>query len=177
MVVSKAQNWRQKSRFRLWRKRRPFWGAILMMLAGLLILWGPTSLLQLAMLPGNSIWAGLLVGALLFVMGLIQLLAPSYALITGAIGIVLSLVSLIVALGGFGIGMLLGIIGGSLGVAWRPVVRPSSPYVYTRPPVHTDGSRSGTGFKQFYQKMNERCKTLWNNLVTRIRTFQARAKS
>lgn len=118
----KARDWRQWSRFRLWRKTRPFWGSILMMLAGFLVLSGPAALLQLAILPGSMLWAGLLVGALLFTMGLIQLLIPSYALITGAIGIVLSLISLIVAAGGFGIGMLLGIIGGALGVAWRPVM-------------------------------------------------------
>ncbi|MBV9614053.1 MAG: hypothetical protein JO031_01195 [Ktedonobacteraceae bacterium] len=177
MAVPKAQSWRLRVRFRMWRKGRPFWGAILMMLAGLLILWGPASLLQLAMLPGNSIWAGLLVGALLFVMGLIQLLAPSYALITGAIGIVLSLISLIVALGGLGIGMLLGIIGGSLGVAWRPVVRPSSLSDYLRPPAPIEGRRNGIDFNLFYQKTKDRSKTLWNNLVAKIRTFQTREKS
>ncbi|HZO71734.1 MAG TPA: DUF6114 domain-containing protein [Ktedonobacteraceae bacterium] len=108
------------SRFRLWRRQRPFAGAILMILAGLLVLWGPVSLMRFALFPGNLIWAGLLVGALLVTMGLIQLFAPSYALITGAIGIVLSLISLIVALGGFGLGMILGLIGGALGVAWKP---------------------------------------------------------
>ena len=123
----KARDWRQWSRFRLWRKTRPFWGSILMMLAGLLILAGPAALLQLALLPGSTLWAGLLVGALLFTMGLIQLLMPSYALITGAIGVILSLISLIVAIGGFGVGMLLGIIGSALGVAWRPVTGPARP--------------------------------------------------
>jgi hypothetical protein len=108
------------SRFRLWRRQRPFAGASLMILAGLLVLWGPASLMRFALFPGNLIWAGLLVGALLFTMGLIQLFAPSYALITGAVGIVLSLISLIVALGGFGLGMILGLIGGALGVAWKP---------------------------------------------------------
>jgi hypothetical protein len=104
-----------------WVRTRPFWGSLLIIAAGLLILIGPASLLRFSLLPGSMLWAGLLVGALLLVMGVIQLLLPSYAVITGAIAIVLSLVSLLVALGGFGIGMLLGIIGGSLGVAWRPV--------------------------------------------------------
>jgi hypothetical protein len=52
-------------------------------------------------------------------MGLIELFAPSHALIAGAIGVVLALVSLITALGGFGIGMLLAVIGSSYAVAWR----------------------------------------------------------
>ncbi|HEX4206619.1 MAG TPA: DUF6114 domain-containing protein [Ktedonobacteraceae bacterium] len=115
-----------RARFRLWRLRRPFWGSILMLIAGALILWGPVSLMRFALFPGNTIWAGLLVGALLFVMGLIQLFAPTYAVITGAIAIVLSLVSLIVAMGGLVIGMLLGITGGALGVAWKANAQPLS---------------------------------------------------
>jgi hypothetical protein len=116
-----ADDWRQWSRFRLWRRTRPFWGSLLIIIAGLLVLWGPIEFLPFAMLPGNSVWAGILVGALLLVMGIIQLLAPSYALITGAIAIVLSLVSLLVAVGGLGIGMILGLIGGAIGVSWRPI--------------------------------------------------------
>jgi hypothetical protein len=122
-------DWRQWSRFRLWRRTRPFAGAILVMIAGLLVLWGPVELLPFALLPGSNIWAGILVGGLLLVMGFIQLLVPSNALVTGAIAVVLSLVSLLVADGGFGIGMLLGIIGGAMGIAWQPVSRsPSRPH-------------------------------------------------
>ncbi|GCE20125.1 DUF6114 domain-containing protein [Dictyobacter kobayashii] len=126
-------DWRQWSRFRLWRKTRPFAGAILIMIAGLLVLWGPVALLPFALLPGSNIWAGILVGGLLLVMGLIQLLAPSNALVVGAIAVVLSLVSLFVAAGGFGIGMLLGIIGGAMGIAWQPVSRSRSRSHYKHP--------------------------------------------
>jgi hypothetical protein len=117
-----VQQWQRWGRFRRWRRSRPFAGSILLILSGLLVLWGPAMLIRLAMLPGSTIWAGILVGALLVIMGVIQLLVPAYSLITGAIGVVLALTSLIASsFGGFGIGMLLGIIGGALGVAWRPV--------------------------------------------------------
>lgn len=109
----------KRSRFYIWRHTRPFWGAVLMIVAGMLVLWGPVGMMSFALLPGSMIWAGVLVGSLLSLMGVLQLLVPSYALMTGAIGIVLAIVSLLVALGGIGIGMLLGIIGGSLSVAWR----------------------------------------------------------
>lgn len=111
--------------FRLWRLRRPFWGSVLMILGGIFILWGPASptVLRFAMLPGSTIWAALLVGALLLVMGVVQMFVPSLSTFTGGVGIVLSIISIIVALGGFVIGMLLGIIGGALGVAWRPNAR------------------------------------------------------
>src|SRR5581483_10374227 len=116
----KNQDWRTWSRFRLWRHQRPFWGAIFMMVAGALVLWGPLIHLPLALIVGMPIWTGLSVGALLFVMGLIQLLSPSHALITGSVGIILSLTSVLVALGGVGIGVFFGIIGSALGIAWRP---------------------------------------------------------
>jgi hypothetical protein len=131
----KNQDWREWSRFRLWRKTRPLWGSILMILAGVLVLWGPVSLIQLAVLPGSTLWAALLVGALLVMMGLIQLLLPSYSVITGAIGLVLSLISLIVALGGFGIGMILGIIGSTIGIAWKPLGKQRRPSTIQFRPV------------------------------------------
>ncbi len=129
-TTKREDNWREWSRFRLWRRTRPFWGAILIMIAGLLVLWGPIELLPFALLPGSNIWVGILVGGILFIMGLIQLLVPSNALVTGSIAVVLSLVSLLVASGGFGIGMFLGIIGGAMGVAWQPASRPRSRFTY-----------------------------------------------
>lgn len=105
---------------RCWCHQRPCWGAFCVLLASLLILWSPGCLLQNGIVPASTLWAGLLVGGLLFAMGLVELLAPSHALVAGAAGVVLSLLSLITALGGFGIGMLLGVIGSSCAVAWKP---------------------------------------------------------
>ena len=101
-----------------------------MLAASLLILWAPVCLLQSGVVPPNTLWAGLLVGGLLFVMGLIELFAPAHALMAGAIGVVLSLISLITALGGFGIGMFLGVIGSSYAVAWRPEKKAGSRPVF-----------------------------------------------
>ncbi len=64
---------------------------------------------------------GILVGAILCALGFIQLLCPYYALPTGILAIICALVSLMAAWGGFGIGMILGIIGGAQGVAWRSI--------------------------------------------------------
>lgn len=110
------QRWQ---RFCQWRNQRPFWGAILMIVAGLLVLWGPLSLFPIIFITGGSIYEGMFVGSLLVLMGILQLLAPSHALITGSVGIILSLASVLVALGGMGIGVFLGLIGSSLGVAWK----------------------------------------------------------
>ncbi|HEY1354565.1 MAG TPA: DUF6114 domain-containing protein [Ktedonobacteraceae bacterium] len=116
-------DWRNWSRFRLWRHTRPFWGSLWMIVAALILLVFPLSLLQFAFLV-NTLWAGLLIGGLLLVMGLVQLFFPLYAIITGSIGIVLALVSFVTnTFGGLALGMLLGIIGCALSIAWRPVPR------------------------------------------------------
>lgn len=116
-------NWQEWSKFRLWRRTRPFWGSVWMIVAALILLAFPLSLLQFAFLM-NNFWASLIVGGLLLVMGLIQLFLPSYAVITGSIGMVLALVSFITnTFGGLALGMLLGVIGCALSIAWRPVKR------------------------------------------------------
>ena len=50
----------------------------------------------------------------LFAMGLVALFAPGHARVAGAIGVILSLVSGMTALGGFGIGINMGIMGVAL---------------------------------------------------------------
>lgn len=117
------QGWDTWSKFHLWRRTRPLWGSLLMLLGSLIMLALPISLLRFAFLL-DSLWASVLVGALLLVMALVQLFVPSYSVLTGSIGIVLSLVSFITSsFGGLVIGMLLGIIGGALSLSWRPVKR------------------------------------------------------
>ncbi len=119
----RLQDWQHWSRFRLWRHTRPLWGSIFMIVAGAVMIVDAAFFLSLAFLV-QSLWPAFLVGGLLLVMGLIQLFLPTYAVITGSIGLVLSLVSLLVAsFGGCGVGMLLGIIGSALSIAWRPVKR------------------------------------------------------
>lgn len=116
-------DWQNWSKFRLWRRTRPFWGSVWMIVAALILLVFPISLLQFAFLM-TTLWASLVIGGLILAMGLIQLFLPSYAVITGSIGMVLSLVSFVTnTFGGLALGMLLGIIGCALSIAWRPVKR------------------------------------------------------
>jgi hypothetical protein len=130
---ARTQDRRVWSRFRLWRKRRPFWGALLLILAGIFVLAGPLSLFPMVMISGGTVTEGLLVGALLVAMGLLQLLSPLHALITGSIALVLSFASVLVALGGYGIGVLFGIVGSALGIAWRPATESSQPIATAQP--------------------------------------------
>lgn len=119
----RLEDWQSWSKFRLWRRTRPLWGSLMMIGAGLIILVGASFFLSLAFLV-QAIWPAFLLGGLLLAMGVIQLFLPGYAVITGSIGMVLSLVSLLVAsFGGCGLGLLLGVIGSALSIAWRPVKR------------------------------------------------------
>lgn len=119
----RLENWDQWSKFRLWRRTRPFAGSILMLLSSCMLLALGIYFLPFAFLI-NSVWISLFLGGLLLVMALIQLFLPSYTVITGSIGILVSLVSFFTStFGGLIVGMLLGIIGGALSVSWRPVKR------------------------------------------------------
>lgn len=112
-----------RARFEQWRRTRPFASGLATILGGLLVIAGPLSLIRLAILPGSTIWMGTAVGALLVLMGVLQWTAPYYSLMTGAITVVLSIVSLLTgSFGGFVVGMLLGLVGGALGVAWQPEI-------------------------------------------------------
>jgi len=65
---------------------------------------------------------GLLVGLLTLVMGLLMMAVPSGHTLWGIVAVILALVSIPVALGGFILGFLLALIGGVLAIRWkRPV--------------------------------------------------------
>ncbi len=110
----------------MWRHTRPFQGGLLMIVHGLLTITPGLLLLKLAILPGVNLYASLIIGSLLVGMGVITLTSPQFAQITGTVGIVLALSTLIVALGGLVIGLPLGLQGAALAVAWRPNAKPAS---------------------------------------------------
>jgi hypothetical protein len=107
--------------FKKWRHTRPFFGAILTVLSGLMILWVPLNLYLSTFLPGSVAVIGLLFGGLITLMGLMSFFLPSASKALGIIVIFLSILSVIGALGGFLFGTVFGIIGGALLTAWRMV--------------------------------------------------------
>jgi hypothetical protein len=107
--------------FKKWRHTRPFFGSILTVLSGLMILWVPLNLYLSTFLPGSVAVIGLLFGGLITLMGLMSFFLPSASKAMGIIVIFLSILSVIGALGGFLFGTIFGIIGGSLLTAWRLV--------------------------------------------------------
>lgn len=108
--------------FRRWRRSRPFWGGFLTILGGGIITLGPASAYKVMLQAGNVVWEGILVGALIVVLGLFLWFQPAMRHFFGVLVVVLSLVSFITSdIGGFIIGMTLSMTGGSMGFAWVPV--------------------------------------------------------
>jgi hypothetical protein len=113
--------------FRVWRRSRPFWGGLLLMLGGLEMLLIPLTgvlargQIKLVIYVGIGGVFGILIGALLIACGLALWFTPVHKTFYAIAGVLLSLLSFIgTNLGGFFIGMLLGIVGGSLAFAWCP---------------------------------------------------------
>jgi hypothetical protein len=109
-----------RSRFASWRHDRPFWGGVLVLLGGLIIGIIPAELaLTFALVPSMFMFAGLVFAIFVILCGVFALLRPDFAEFFGAAAILLSIASIVGALGGFGIGMMFGVLGGAMCVAWE----------------------------------------------------------
>jgi hypothetical protein len=126
---------RWRAGYREWRRTRPFWGGLLLVIAGLellaLPLYGVLShhAIKLVIYIGIGGVFGVLIGILLIAAGIMCWLTPAQRVFYGIAGIVLGLGSFPATnLGGFFLAMLLAIIGGSLAFSWTligPALAPS----------------------------------------------------
>jgi hypothetical protein len=114
--------------WRAWRRSRPFWGGLLLILSGLELFAIPLSgdlmhgAVKLVIYIGIAGVFGVLIGALLLAAGLAIWLNQTHKTFYGVAGIVLGIVSFPASnLGGLFVGMLLAIIGGSIAFAWTPI--------------------------------------------------------
>jgi hypothetical protein len=117
----------RRAAVRRWRQTRPFWGGFLLLLAGIELLLIPLSgilihgAVKLVVYIGIGGVFGVLLGVLLIACGLLLWLNPAHRTFYAIAGVLLAVLSFIASnFGGFFIGMLLGIIGGSMGFAWTP---------------------------------------------------------
>jgi hypothetical protein len=117
-----------RAAWRAWRRSRPFWGGLLLVLGGLELLALPLTgvfvrgAIKLVIYIGIGGVFGVLIGVLLIAAGIVVWVNPTHRVFYGIAGIVLGIVSFPASnLGGFLIGMLLAIIGGALAFAWAPV--------------------------------------------------------
>ncbi|MEV0826363.1 DUF6114 domain-containing protein [Nonomuraea rubra] len=112
---------------RLWRRSRPFWGGLFIVVAGLELLSIPLALdaLPVAVMFG-AVGASYLIALVLILAGVLVWLQPGQRVFLGLIAVLLSLASFVYSnLGGFLLGMILGMLGGMLAIAWTPISRPA----------------------------------------------------
>ena len=102
--------------------RGPVAGPLVVALAGVVIATVPLQFGGVVALVGadGAPAVGLAIGSALVLVGVAAHLRPSFTTELGAVAIVLSLASVFGALGGLVVGLLLGVVGGSLCVAWKP---------------------------------------------------------
>jgi hypothetical protein len=133
--------------WRNWRRSRPFWGGLLLALGGLELIAIPLSgvlahgAIKLTIYVGIGGDFGVLIGVLLIACGAVVCANPQHRTFYGVAGVVLGILSFPASnLGGFVIGMLLAIAGGSIAFAWAPVEQP--PVTAPPAPESSDGEPS-----------------------------------
>ncbi|ROO89902.1 hypothetical protein EDD29_7612 [Actinocorallia herbida] len=121
MSASSAPLPRTLAGFRQWRRTRPFWGGVFAVLAGLELISIPFAPLALSIhqgMPGVASW---LAGALLITGGVLAWVHPVQRHFYGIIAMLAALASFPTSnLGGFLLGLLLGVVGAGMIFAWAP---------------------------------------------------------
>lgn len=117
--------WPRLSRARVWfgafRRTRPFWGAMWLVLAGYWVLHFSLGSPILVLSSGVSAMGGWFVSIGMIICGAIACIAPSQRLTAGIIGTLLSIGALVASnFGGFLLGTALGVGGSTMILVWGP---------------------------------------------------------
>lgn len=133
--------------FRRWRRSRPFWGGLLLLIAGLeLFLSANMTLGNLEVHMGPEGFLSYLLPLLLILTGVLSWVTPGQRLFYGVLGLLTAVYSLVgLNLGGFGLGMIIGIVGGALVTSWAPTPgtpHPPAPAGPAEEPAAEDGADS-----------------------------------
>ncbi|TDB73430.1 DUF6114 domain-containing protein [Micromonospora sp. KC723] len=108
--------------FRRWQRNRPFWGGLLTALAGVEMFASTKMTIDgLSFSSGPTGLYSLLIPAILLTCGLLLWLSPAQRLFYSIVAAITTIYSLMgLNLGGFFVGLLLGLVGSALGFAWTP---------------------------------------------------------
>ncbi|MFF3457148.1 DUF6114 domain-containing protein [Streptomyces sp. NPDC002730] len=114
-----------RRRFRAWRGERPFWAGLFTLAAGVPVIYFPYVSLSLGGIPlalSTTAGAGsLIIGILLVILGITLWFHQQVRVFAGIAAMLLALASLpMVNFGGMFLGLLCGLVGGSLACAWAP---------------------------------------------------------
>jgi hypothetical protein len=132
--------------FRRWRRNRPFWGGFFLILSGLmLVASGNLQPANIQIHLGVTGFLSYIVPAFMILCGALTWASPNQRMLYGILGVIAALFSLIsVNLGGFLLGMIFGVVGGGLAVAWVPVKHATAFVPTQREPDSDDGDDAAT---------------------------------
>ncbi|MFF4148797.1 DUF6114 domain-containing protein [Streptomyces sp. NPDC001651] len=115
----------KRAAFRRWRHGRPFWGGLLLAFGGAWILLTMKASLKVVLHIGMQGLAGYLLPVLMVLLGLLTLFNPAQRLFYSITGVLVSLGTWLTSnLGGFLVGLLLGVVGSCLVFGWLPDQEP-----------------------------------------------------
>lgn len=105
--------------FRAFRRTRPFWGGLWLALGGAVVVELNSYPIGIAMSGGFNRSGGYILGGSMVLFGLIAWFSPVYARLVGVLGVLAALAAFVGSnLGGFLLGTVLGIVGGSMIWGW-----------------------------------------------------------
>lgn len=112
----RARHW-----FRGWRRSRPFWAGVYLLISGGIILSLPLAPLPIMLTVGMAAISGAAIGFIIIVSGLFVWFAPQQRTFIAVVAAVCCAISFVTSnLGGFGIGMIFGLLGASMAFGWQP---------------------------------------------------------
>ncbi|MFI1566803.1 DUF6114 domain-containing protein [Streptomyces sp. NPDC020490] len=111
-----------------WRRRRPFWAAMWVIAGGVEMVAIPLAPLPLMIKVGVGAMSAVGISVVLVAGGVFFLFKPDQRMFVSIVTAVASLTSMATTnLGGFGIGMMAGLIGSSMAFGWMPGPAPAEP--------------------------------------------------
>ena len=117
----------RRLRFRRWRRTRPFWGGVLLILAGIEIAIIPAQAWHIILIA-SSVAIATGVGLIILILGIVTLMTPSQNKLYGLLGVLMGGISFVTSnLGGFLLGAVLAIVGGALTFAWTELAPEEQP--------------------------------------------------
>ncbi|MFD7325622.1 DUF6114 domain-containing protein [Streptomyces sp. NPDC059875] len=118
LVPAGRHPWRS---FRRWRHRRPFGAGLAIALGGAEILLTQQASISVILMAGADSLVGYVLPVIMIVSGVLIVLNPRQRLFYSIVAVLASLATWVTSnLGGFFVGMLLGLIGSSLAFGWLP---------------------------------------------------------
>ncbi|PPK61460.1 DUF6114 domain-containing protein [Actinokineospora auranticolor] len=128
--------------FTHWRRTRPFWGGVFVLLGAVPIFVLPLAPIKVLVASGVAGVSGLLIASIMAVLALSLWFTPQTRVIAGLITVLVSVAAFPLSnLGGLVIGSVLGIVGGAMATSWAPRKPSKQPTTVDEQPTDDPAAR------------------------------------